>query len=190
MPRRLRVWSPGMMYHITARGNRRGTLFHDSHDYKRYLLNLSLLKDSHHFLLHAYCLLPNHLHLLLETNQTPLSKSMHQLQTNYAKYYNHRYKKEGHVFEKRYYSDPIRDQAHFFQVSKYIHRNPVEAGLTGTVAEYRWSSGRDYAETPAYLHPQHPFLTFTRTLDAFPQPSQENYSLFMNRETLTPKEEF
>ena len=104
MPRKPRVWYPGAVYHITSRGNRRSDIFLDDQDRLRYLRFLEQTKQLYFFELHSYCLMTNHVHLLLETKKHSISPIMQKLNSRYAMSFNKRYNREGHLFQGRYHS--------------------------------------------------------------------------------------
>ena len=144
MPRRPRVHFPGALYHVIARGNRGQRVFLDSQDYQRYIIFLKEYKEKYEFLLYAYALMPNHLHLLLEVNQVPLSQLMQNLQSRYTRNFNLKYKKWGHLFQGRYKAILCQKDSYFIELSAYIHLNPVRAGLVKRPIDYQWSSYRFY----------------------------------------------
>ncbi len=129
MPRKRRVWFPGAIYHITARGNRRDAIFRDVIDYRMYLKLLRNVRNRYPFILHSYCLMQNHLHLQLETIDHPTHFIIRDLHTEYAIYFNRKYDLIGHVFQGRYGAKLILDDDYFLTVSKYIHLNPVKANI-------------------------------------------------------------
>lgn len=145
MVRPLRIEYPGAVYHVITRGNNRQRIFTDDRDRRTYLqkvLHYCTEKDVHVL---CYCLLSNHVHLLLETPQWNLSKLMQPLQTSYTLYFNRRYGHTGHVFEQRYKALVVdRDNYLLLQVSCYIHLNPVAAKLVQRPQDYRWSSYQAY----------------------------------------------
>jgi putative transposase len=144
MTRKPRVHFPGAFYHVIARGNGGQKIFRDKQDYKGYLSFLKEYKARFHFLLYAYTLMPNHLHLLLEMSETPLSRLMQILQFRYTRNYNIKYKKWGHLFQGRYKAILCEKDSYFLELSAYIHLNPVRAGLVERPQQYPWSSYRFY----------------------------------------------
>ena len=102
MARRPRVFAPGLLYHVIVRGNQRRKTFRSEDDYKAYLDRLEHYRAKFRLRIYAYCLMPNHAHLLLETGATPLAKFMQGLQQSYTQYFNRRYRKVGHLFQGRY----------------------------------------------------------------------------------------
>jgi REP element-mobilizing transposase RayT/ribosomal protein S13 len=144
MARPLRIEYPGAVYHVICRGNNRQAIFRDDQDRKRYLEKLSLYCQEKKVDLMAYCLLSNHVHVLLETPEGNLSKMMQALQTSYTLHFNRRHGRTGHVFEQRYKAMLVDKDNYLLQVSRYIHLNPVEAKLAERPQDYRWSSYGSY----------------------------------------------
>jgi len=144
MTRKPRVHFPGAFYHVIARGNGGQKIFRDKQDYKSYLSFLKEYKARFHFVLYAYTLMPNHLHLLLEMSETPLSRLMQILQFRYTRNYNIKYKKWGHLFQGRYKAIVCEKDSYFLELSAYLHLNPVRAGLVERPHQYPWSSYRFY----------------------------------------------
>ncbi len=140
MARKIRKWFPGATYHITARGNRRDSIFYDVQDYQYYMDLVSACKNDIPFTIHAYCLMPNHIHLLLETAEKPPGNIFKFIHTRYAIYFNKRYDLTGHVFQGRYHSSLIDSEDYFLRASSYIHLNPVEAKIVHKPEHYFWSS--------------------------------------------------
>jgi REP-associated tyrosine transposase len=140
MSRPLRIEYPGAVYHLICRGNNRQKIFKDDLDRKRYLEKLIHYCELKEVSLLCYCLLSNHIHLLVETPQGNLSKMMQPFQTSYTLYLNRRHRRSGHVFEQRYKALLVDKDNYLLQVSRYIHRNPVDAKLVERPQDYRWSS--------------------------------------------------
>jgi REP element-mobilizing transposase RayT len=140
MPRKKRVWYPGAAYHIYCRGNRKSLLFRNKKDYRYYLYFLEQSKLRYFYDLFAYCLMPNHIHLQIKTKEIEIWEIMRWVNLTYAKYFNSKYDLVGHLFQGRYGSNLIKDDAHNVSTSRYIHLNPVEAEIVKDPAEYRWSS--------------------------------------------------
>ncbi len=173
--RNVRVWYEGAKYHVTSRGNRKSSLFLEDEDYKRYLDIIEETKVRFPFDLHSFCLMTNHTHLQVKTLETPLSTIMSILNTKYAKYFNKKYELTGHVFEKRYGAELINSREYEIDVSKYIHLNPVEAGLSAYPEDYPWSSYRTYIYGEV-----HPLIDPKPILSYFPSPPAQFYQEYMN----------
>lgn len=143
-----RVCFDGALYHVTTRGDNREAVFLADDDYQRYLLFLCHYKERFQFTLHAYVLMPNHVHLLLEPAAgTTISRIMQCLTITYTKWFNHQYGRVGHVFQGRFHSRLIQEDRYLLVASRYVHLNPVRAKLVARPAGYAWSS------YPAYLKP-------------------------------------
>ncbi|MDQ7062018.1 MAG: transposase [Sulfurimonas sp.] len=139
MPRKERYAEAGH-YHIINRGVERRDVYLEQEDYNFFLdLMLRLVKD-YQIIIHAFCLMTNHYHLLLETKQTNLSKAIQFLNDKYAKYFNKKYTRSGHLWQGRYKSYPLFDDAHFWIVAKYIEINPIKANMVVHVEEYKYQS--------------------------------------------------
>jgi putative transposase len=127
------------MFHVTARGVARARIFLDGIDYAAFERQLLEVRDEHSWTLHAYCLLPNHYHLIVETRRAKLSAGMHRLNGRYAQRFNRRYDRVGHVFQNRFGSYVISSEEHFERALAYVRANPVEAGLCRSIEEWPWS---------------------------------------------------
>jgi len=139
MPRKERYAEPGH-YHIINRGVERRNIYLEPEDYDFFLdLMLKLIKD-YEIIVHAFCLMTNHYHLLLETKQRNLSKAIQFLNDKYTKYFNKKYSRSGHLWQGRYKSYPLFDDAHFWILAKYIERNPIKANMVKNVKDYKYQS--------------------------------------------------
>ena len=157
MARPPRIHYNGAIYHITARGNNKDIIFNDEQDKAKYLDLLADYKEKFSFSLYAYALMDNHVHLLLEVSQNPLSKIMQGIQQTYTQYYNFRHKHGGHVFQQRYHAKLCNKDAYLQMIVKYIHHNPAKAGICSGL-DYRWSSHREYLKTGSSLVNTKPVL--------------------------------
>lgn len=144
MARLPRISAEQYFYHVFSRGNNREPVFFESSDYGRFLDNLDRFQPELGFRLYAYCLLPNHFHLLLRPGKVELSKIMQTLMTAYSMYANRKYDRVGHIFQGRFKSIIIEKDPYLLEVMRYIHLNPVRAGLVERVEEYPWSSYLKY----------------------------------------------
>lgn len=156
MPRKSRESSETGIYHVMLRGINRQNIFYNVNDYETFLELLRRLahpEDAHHRLLpplcivYAYCLMPNHVHLLLQEKEESLASVLKSLGVAYAWHYNKKYQHLGPVFQDRFRSEPVNDNAYFFTLLRYIHQNPLKAGLAENVADYHWSSWREFEGT-------------------------------------------
>jgi REP element-mobilizing transposase RayT len=140
MPRAPRIDIPGLIYHVTSRGVKQLPIFVEEVDHQHFLRLLSLARDVFPFRLHAYSLMTNHYHLLLQTLDQSLSKTMQYFKTCFAKWHNRKYGHGGHVFQGRFHSIPVEQDAYFTTVARYIHLNPVRAGMVKRPEDYAWSN--------------------------------------------------
>ena len=131
----------GACYHINTRGNQRQRVFKVVSDYEKYMAQLRRFKKKYKFKLHGYCLMPNHVHLVGETEQKEnLAKFMHGLTRSYAIYFNGTYQKVGHLWQGRFKSKIIIKDIYLLNCINYIELNPVRAGIVASPEAYRWSS--------------------------------------------------
>jgi len=143
MARKPREESKYNLYHVYLRGVGKQTIFLDDEDRKRFLKTLEKVLDTTEGALLAWCLMGNHLHMLLDMNKSTMSMFMKRIEDSYVWYFNVRYEHVGHVFQGRYGSEPINSESQLMAVVRYIHQNPVRAGLSAT-CDYEWSSYREY----------------------------------------------
>jgi putative transposase len=155
MARRPRLLAPRLLYHVFVRGNQRQKTFTSDEDFKAYLDRLDRYRARCKVKIYAYCLMPNHAHLLLETGSVPLSKFMQGLQQSYTQYYNRAHRKVGHVFQGRYNAIICDKDRYLLALIRYIHLNPVRADLVRRPERYPYSGHRGYLMngTPKILHP-------------------------------------
>lgn len=144
MPRPPRIHAPGLLYHIICRGNHKRLVFLDDQDFRAYLHRVSEVHQALPFRLFAYALMKNHVHLLVEAGKVPISKVMQSLQQRYTQYFNLKYKKIGHVFHGRFKSIVCQKDAYLLELVRYIHLNPVRAGIVKDPEAYPWTSHNSY----------------------------------------------
>ncbi len=135
---------PGAFYHIIVRGNQRQDIFVEDQDRVEYLGRLKHYKKECGFILYAFVLMTNHVHLLIETRNNPISKIMQLINLTYTQYFNKKYGKVGHLFQGRYKSFLCDRDEYLLSLVRYIHLNPVRAKLVKEPQEYRWSSYNSY----------------------------------------------
>jgi REP element-mobilizing transposase RayT len=165
MPRALRPPVPGGIFHVTDRGNRRQPIFLDSEDRSRFLGMLDDLGRERGWIGYAYCLMPNHYHLLVETPEGDLSAGMQWLNGRHALDFNGRHGFDGHLFKGRFYSGQVVGDWHLLELSRYFARNPVNAGLCRRPQNWPWGSYRAVAGLEAARTPR--FLDIRRVLRMF-----------------------
>jgi REP element-mobilizing transposase RayT len=144
MGRPIRIEYPGALYHITSRGNERKKIFLDEMDRTKFLGILADYHNRYGILIHAYVLIDNHYHLILETPKGNLLRVMHGLNGSYTGYFNRKYGRVGHLFQGRYKAILIEKDTYLLPLSRYIHLNPARGGRVKRLDQYQWSSYRGY----------------------------------------------
>jgi putative transposase len=145
MTRQLRIEYEGAYYHVLSRGNNQRPIFLSDHDRNTFLKTLGRMSERFDVDIIAFVLMDNHYHLLLRTNRPNLSKSMQWLGTTYTTIFNLRHSRKGHLFQGRFKSILVENEPYLMQLSCYIHRNPLRAGITQRLLDYPWSSYPAYA---------------------------------------------
>ena len=166
MSRALRVEYPGAFYHVLNRGQRRESIVQDDTDRARFLALLERMAGLFQVRIHAYCLMANHYHLIVETPTGNLSRAMHWLHVSYAGYYNRRHHCSGHVFQGRFKAILVEAGNYLESLSRYVHRNPVRARLAAHPWDYPWSSCRCFVraeKVPPWLEVDRILGGFART---------------------------
>jgi REP element-mobilizing transposase RayT len=178
MGRQRRLEVAGGFFHVTARGNDRRRIFRDDLDHAAFVRMLGRTVERFEWRCHAYCLMPNHFHLALETPRTNLGSGMRHLNGSYAQRFNVRWERVGHVFQGRYRSVLVERESHLLEVVRYVVLNPVRAGLCDSPGTWPWSSFR----ATAGLEPTPTFLARDLTLAIFGRPrplAEERYRRFV-----------
>lgn len=163
MARPLRIEFEGAVYHITSRGNAGQQIFLDDRDRQRFLDLLDSAVERYQWLCHAYCMMNNHYHLLIETPKANISRGMRHLNGVYTQYFNYRHSRYGHLLQGRFKAILVQKDTHLLELCRYIVLNPVRAGLVKNPVQWRWSN---YAATTGWIKAPH-FLTTDWTLSQF-----------------------
>jgi REP element-mobilizing transposase RayT len=151
MARPLRIEFAGALYHVTSRGDRRENIFESNDDRQSFLSVLGEVCTQYNWVCHAYCLMDNHYHLLIETPEANLSKGMRQLNGVYTQTFNRHYRRVGHVFQGRYKAIFVEKESYLLELARYIVLNPVRAQMVRTAKDWPWSS---YRATAGMVTPQ------------------------------------
>ncbi len=168
MPRKPRVLTPTGTYHVVIRGSDHQLMFEEQKDYLQYLDILSFYKEQCSFEIYAYCLMPNHVHLIIHSATTPLSSIFRRINTKFSTWFNHKYQRTGYLQQGRYYSEPIEDDEYLLTAIRYVHHNPQKAGLEETLGTvYPWSSYRNYLDSDDDLVDTHFPLSVYGSIDNF-----------------------
>lgn len=144
MPRTAREKANNGTYHVMLRGINKQNIFEESEDYEKLLNLLKEGKEKGGFELYAYCFMSNHIHLLIKQVDEPIEITFRRLGSKYVYWYNTKYERVGHLFQDRFKSEPVEENDYFLTVLRYIHYNPVKAGLTKNPAEYKYCSYNSY----------------------------------------------
>jgi REP element-mobilizing transposase RayT len=185
MARPLRIEYEGAVYHVTSRGNARSDIYLDDHDREMFLEVLAHVVERFGWRCHAYCLMDNHYHLMIETPKANLSQGMRQLNGVYTQRFNRVHGRVGHIFQGRFKAIVVDKDAYLLELSRYIVRNPVAAGIVQDVSDWVWSSYRATAgeeKTP-------PFLTTDWLLSRFGgnrSKAEARYVSFVHKESVSP----
>ena len=178
MARPLRIEFAGGLYHVTSRGNARQDIYADNHDRATFLNLVDRTRTRYDWYVHAYCLMSNHYHLLIETGTPTLSKGMKLLNGVYTQSFNHRHQRVGHLFQGRYKAILVDKESYLLELARYIVLNPVRARMFRSAADWKWSS---YLET-AGLADKASVLTTDWILSCFSnrkKQAQERYRKFV-----------
>ena len=143
LPRKSREYSLSDVYHVIFRGNDKQDIFYDDQDRYIFLDRIQITQDKFKYEIFSYCLMNNHVHMVIKVKDDLLSKSMHNLGIRYSMYFNKKMDRRGHLFENRYLSKKVESLNYFLNVCKYVHRNPENAKIEKT-EQYKWSSYQDY----------------------------------------------
>lgn len=150
MPRKAREKSESGIYHIILRGCNRQDIFHDEEDFTRFINTLERFKQVSKIRVYGWCLMNNHVHLLLEEGDEALSLTMKRTEVSFVRYYNDKYDTVGHLFQDRFKSEIVDKDEYLMAVVRYIHQNPVKAGLVERPADWKWSSCFGYYTEKGY----------------------------------------
>ena len=143
MPRKARKISKTKVYHIILRGNDRQDIFYDEQDYRKFMNQIVKTKEKYIYELYAYCLMTNHVHLIIYDKNNNISKVMQSLILAYSIYFGKKYEKVGHLVQARFFSKNVESKEYLMQLCRYIHQNPVKAQIT-KANQYKWSSYNEY----------------------------------------------
>ena len=187
MGRKPRIEYQGAIFHVIQRGNNKETIFPRDRDKGFFLEELKSLKKVYNFRLLGHVLLNNHYHLIIQTLDEPLQKIMHRLNSTFARYFNFFQERSGHVFQGRYKAILVLEDRYLFALLRYIHQNPVRAGICDSVDKYPWSSDESYRQN------KDDFVDIQIILDMFNSHRKKalhKYSLFMAEKELDLSKEF
>lgn len=158
MPRLPRQKSNSGIYHIMLRGINQQVIFEDDEDYFKFVETLEKYKAVSGYKVFAYCLMSNHIHILIKVEKEDLDSIMKRIAGSYVYWYNWKYYRKGHLFQDRFKSETVEDDSFFLTVLRYIHQNPVKAGIVKNIDDYQFSSYNDY------INEEHDVVDFSLAL--------------------------
>lgn len=179
MARSPRNCQESSFYHVMNRGVNHQNIFWDTADFQHFMYKLSMALKKFDFKLHAFCLMDNHYHMIIETGKDPLSTIMKYINQSHSMYYNKRYHRDGPLFCNRYTSRLIDSDEYFLQASRYIAQNPAKAGMVNALEDYEWSS---YRALIGLTHS--PLIERQLTLSFFGGNSEAGYQEFVEQEPI------
>jgi len=144
MPRQARIYSDTGIYHVMIRGNDKQKIFLEDEDRRRFISTLFEKALEENIDIYAYCLMNNHVHLLLHEEDCNIARLMKRINVSFAYYFNKKYKRVGHLFQDRFKSEIVDNDGYLLAAVRYIHNNPVKAGIVNSPEKYSWSSYNDY----------------------------------------------
>jgi REP element-mobilizing transposase RayT/biotin operon repressor len=186
LPRQRRKIGLSKIYHIIARGNERKDIFLDDEDKSKFIQIITNKKKKNEYIIYAYCLMNNHLHLLLKEEEDNISRIMRRINTAYAYYFNKKYNRVGHVFQDRFKSEPVENDRYLISLIQYIHNNPVKAKTVNQPHQYKWSSYLLYLKEQKSIIDKEEILNFfssdrSKAIRLFAEFScQQNNDIFMD----------
>ena len=182
MPRRARSRSESGYYHIMLRGNAKENIFRDAQDKLRFLEIMQTKKEGDRFHLHAFCLMNNHVHLMLSEGTEDLSVVMKRINVSYVHCFNQKYKRVGHLFQDRFKSENVEQDRYLLALARYIHQNPLKAGMVKKVPDYKWSSYNGYMHENNYFAKMLDTDIVLNLFSPHKQTARKEFAKFMNEE--------
>ena len=171
MSRQARVKSVTGIYHVILRGINKQNVFDDHEDKKRFIDTLLYYKRISGYEVYSYCLMDNHIHLLIREKNEFIAQIFKRISSSYVYWYNQRYDRCGHLFQERFKSEVVESNEYLLTVLRYIHQNPVKAGITKNLEDYLWSSYDEYIGNPRIVDTDFPLSLFSedkaRAIDLF-----------------------
>lgn len=182
MPRVAREKSETGIYHVMIRGINKQIIFQDDEDRYRFISTLKQYRDMNVYKVYSYCLMDNHVHMLLEEDEYDISSTMKKISSSYVFWYNKKYQRCGHLFQDRFKSEPVNSETYLLTVLRYIHRNPIKARMTSNLRDYKWSSYIEFINENTIVEKEFILDMFSNnknnSIDVF-----EKYHTEMNEDT-------
>ncbi|HPF44775.1 MAG TPA: transposase [Syntrophomonadaceae bacterium] len=183
MPRQQRARSESGYYHIMLRGNERKNIFLDDKDKLRFMETVFEKEQGERFYMHAFCLMNNHVHLMLSEGNEDIGTAMKRITVSYVSYFNKKNKRVGHLFQDRFRSEVVEQDSYVLSLVRYIHQNPVKAGMVTRAADYKWSSYNCYLDKDNYFTKMLETDFILGLFSANRERAIEEYKIFMNEAT-------
>lgn len=180
MPRTARRKSETGVYHVMLRGINRQVVLEGDEEKVKFLHTLKKFKEAGKYKLYAYCLMDNHVHLLVEETTEPIGHSIKRICASYVYWYNQRHERIGHLFQERFKSEIVDNDRYFLTVLRYIHQNPINSGITDEIINYRWSSYSEYFINTEIIDKDFAFELFSNDRSA----ALDLFKKFMNESNL------
>ncbi len=178
MPRSPRKKSESGIYHIMVRGINRQNIFEDEEDKRRLLATIERYTNQQICEVYGYCLMDNHIHLLIKETGNSISTIIKKVSGSYVYWYNNKYERTGHLFQERYKSEVVENEGYLLSVLRYIHQNPLKAGIVKEIEDYKWSSYNEYIDKPKIVNTEivlHRFSTNNhQSIELFTKYTKEN----------------
>lgn len=181
MPRKARLKSKTGIYHLIWRGANRQEIFHDEEDCLRFLEILKTYKLKYEISIYAWCLMSNHIHLLMKEGKEDISVTMKRIGVSFVGYYNWKYRTTGPLFQDRFKSENVENKKYLITVVRYIHQNPVKAGMVEREKDWRWSSCRSYYGKDLYSNKLLDGHHILKIFSEDPQTALEKFKEFNER---------
>lgn len=166
MARKPREKSSSGIYHIILRGINRQNIFEDDEDRLTFISSLERYKEISQCRIFAYCLMDNHVHILLQEVTEPIGMLIQRISSSYVIWFNRKHERCGHLFQERFRSEAVETDEYFLTVLRYIHQNPVKAKIVNDAADYKWSSFCEYTERGQLVDKEYALTMFTDKLEA------------------------
>lgn len=179
MPRQAREKSNTGIYHLILRGINRQNIFENDEDRNKFIKVLSYYKTISDYELYGYCLMDNHIHLLIKENIESISNIIKRISSSYVSWYNKKYHRCGHLFQERFKSEVVESEEYFITVLRYIHQNPIKAKISNDVKVYPWISYNEYLHSSKLIDSSIVLGMFSNDLDK----AKKLYKEYMNKET-------
>ena len=183
MPRHQRKRSNTGYYHAIIRGNEKRSIFLDDQDKYRFTDILYNKRQQDNFYLHAFCLMDNHVHLMISEGREDISTFMKRIMVSYVFYFNNKYNRSGHLFQDRFRSETVEDDSYLISLARYIHQNPVKAKMVKSPDEYKWSSYNTYIRDNDFFQKLIDARIILKMFSDDPQEARKQFIKYMNMES-------